>query len=355
MAPSTSSTAWRSLPSSLVSIATLSSLFLSLTGPAAAFDCKDIQAQGQHFNLGTLGGPHKLHWVDEHLEVERRYNYTFDIDICQKLAWHKGGTKETECRHGTRICAYQEETNLLTDNTTLQPIEIAGTYTTGAHRLIDARFELFRKTGSHADADREGFRAELHGGRFPFDDSRKGLDQQAIIEFVCDAERTGLEGNEKDDGEKQDGDDEKDDDEKKDKDKDSSASLGRRESKCEDSDASLRFCGYDTEDAAEGKDKKVRTLRLEWRTKYACENAPDDTPRSHWGFFTWFIIILFLATAAYLIFGSWLNYNRYGARGWDLLPHGDAIRDIPYVLKDCARKVKDSVQGPGSRGGYSAV
>lgn len=64
---------------------------------------------------------------------------------------------------------------------------------------------------------------------------------------------------------------------------------------------------------------------------------------------------LFLAIAAYLIFGSWLNYNRYGARGWDLLPHGDTIRDIPYFAKDIARKVMGSVQGGGSRGGYAAV
>lgn len=64
---------------------------------------------------------------------------------------------------------------------------------------------------------------------------------------------------------------------------------------------------------------------------------------------------LFLAIAAYLIFGSWLNYNRYGARGWDLLPHGDAIRDIPYIAKDFARKVAGTVQGGGSRGGYAAV
>ena len=64
---------------------------------------------------------------------------------------------------------------------------------------------------------------------------------------------------------------------------------------------------------------------------------------------------LFLAIAAYLIFGSWLNYNRYGARGWDLLPHGDTIRDIPYIVKDIGRKVVDVVQTPGSRGGYSAV
>ncbi len=63
----------------------------------------------------------------------------------------------------------------------------------------------------------------------------------------------------------------------------------------------------------------------------------------------------FLGTAAYLIFGSWLNYNRYGARGWDLLPHGDTIRDIPYLLKDWVRRVLNTVQGAGSRGGYSAV
>lgn len=63
----------------------------------------------------------------------------------------------------------------------------------------------------------------------------------------------------------------------------------------------------------------------------------------------------FLSTATYLIFGSWLNYNRYGARGWDLLPHGDTIRDVPYLLKDWSRRVVSSVQGGGSRGGYAAV
>lgn len=63
----------------------------------------------------------------------------------------------------------------------------------------------------------------------------------------------------------------------------------------------------------------------------------------------------FLGTAAYLIFGSWLNYNRYGARGWDLLPHGDTIRDVPYIFNDWIRRVLSTVQGGGSRGGYSAV
>lgn len=64
---------------------------------------------------------------------------------------------------------------------------------------------------------------------------------------------------------------------------------------------------------------------------------------------------VFLATASYLIFGSWLNYNRYGARGWDLLPHGDTLRDAPYLMRDLIRKALNTLQGTGSRGGYSAV
>lgn len=59
--------------------------------------------------------------------------------------------------------------------------------------------------------------------------------------------------------------------------------------------------------------------------------------------------------ATYLIFGSWLNWNRYGARGWDLLPHGDTIREFPYLVKDWGKSIVGAVQGHGARGGYSAV
>lgn len=68
-----------------------------------------------------------------------------------------------------------------------------------------------------------------------------------------------------------------------------------------------------------------------------------------------FSFSVFLSVAAYLIFGSWLNYNRYGARGWDLVPHGDNLRDIPYIFQDWFRRVVNSLSGSGSRGGYSAV
>ncbi|EAT90530.1 autophagy-related protein [Parastagonospora nodorum] len=324
-----------------------------LPSTAWAFDCKDVAASGVHFNLGKLGGPHVVHWKDEDLAHEMLYKYNFTVDICDKLKWHKGGSLATECHHGSRVCAIREDVNLAIErNSSITPIDIAGTYKTQNGKDIDAKFELLRESKSNSDAGREGLRAVLNGGRFPFDDKKSGIDQRAIIEFVCDKERTGLEGSEGDNGDKE---DDKDDDKEKDGDK-KEEKLRRRaddsKGKCEDSDASLRFCGYENETE---KDKKIQTLRLEWRTQYACEDAPPVDGGSHWGFFGWFFIILFLAIAAYLIFGSWLNYNRYGARGWDLLPHGDQIRDIPYIAKDFARKVVGTVQGGGSRGGYAAV
>jgi len=361
MAPSRSRTP-------LLSLLALSSLLPQAAW--ASFDCKDILADGAHFNFKELGGPHVVHWQESDLAKELEWKYNFTLDICNSLKWHKGGNLASECHHGARVCGIRENIDLATGgNSTITPIDIAGTYTTQTGRGIDAKFENLGNSKSNQDAGREGVRATLNGGRFPFDSKREGVNQRAIIEFVCDKERSGLEGDEKDDSPHQDDgkDDEKDgdnkddkkegDDKKKEGDDKKDGKLRRREekskNKCEDTDNSLRFCGYQMEN--EDKDKKVQTLRLEWRTKYACLDAPSPDGGSHWGFFGWFFIIVFLAIAAYLIFGSWLNYNRYGARGWDLLPHGDTIRDMPYIAKDFARKVAGTVQGSGSRGGYATV
>lgn len=191
------------------------------------------------------------------------------------------------------MCAIREDINQATgDNSTITPIDIAGTYKTQTGRDIDAKFELLRNSKSNSDAGKEGVRAELHGGRLPFD-SKTGVDQQAIIEFVCDKERSGLEGDEKDNTEHEE--DPKDGDAEKEENPDQKPeSLQKRDDekkgKCEDSDRSLRFCGYELEDS--GKGKSVKTLRLEWRTKYACENAPrSDDSSSSLGFFGWFFIM----------------------------------------------------------------
>ncbi len=193
--------------------------------------------------------------------------------------------------------------------------------------------------------DKEGLRVELHGGKYP--NERSGVPQKAVIELLCDRKVSGNEGFEE---------------EKNSIDTEGFGRMGRRDDD-EDSDEpelpdldegkNLKFISYK-------KEEDTEVLRLRWKTKYACEDArgskdPEDEKKAGWGFFTWFIIVLFLLVATYIIFGSWLNYNRYGARGWDLIPHGDAIRDIPYIVKDWGSSVVERLRGGDSRGGYSAV
>jgi hypothetical protein len=100
-------------------------------------------------------------------------------------------------------------------------------------------------------------------------------DQRAIIEFQCDEDRSGNEGSEEKkrrrDGEE---DDSKSDDEEK-------------------STSSLTFVSYGA------LDDKTDVLRLNWRTKYACEDHADrddedgegGSQKASWGFFTWFILM----------------------------------------------------------------
>lgn len=316
---------------------------------SASYDCRDIITEGVKFNLEKLDGQFIAHWSRDDLEAEARYNYNFTLDICHVLKRHKGAKKEESCSQGTRVCAIEEMIPLSgTNNATIIPIDIAGTYALGGNgKPLDPKFELLSSSKDGAQIEQGGLRVELHGGQHELKEIKKKINQRAVIDFVCDPNREGTEGDEKDIG----------DFEPESGDSNGERKLGPRDDgevgKCEDSEASLRFCGYELEKVDKND---VKTLRLEWRTKYACKDVHSGpTQPARWGFFTWFIIILFLAIASYLIFGSWLNYNRYGARGWDLLPHGDTIRDIPYVLKDVARNVVTTVQGSGSRGGYSAV
>lgn len=186
------------------------------------------------------------------------------------------------------MCGIRETVDLSgnSNQTAIVPIDIAGTYVLNNGRKLDAQFTLLRKSQSNLDVSREGVRAELHGGRFPFDDKKKGMDQRAIVEFVCDPEREGNEDDEMDDGEHEEPPKDGEGGDKEEK------RVARRDEKgpekCEDTKASLRFCGYEDEEPE--TNKKVKTLRLEWRTKYACKNTLIDQS-SRWGFFTWFIIM----------------------------------------------------------------
>ena len=194
--------------------------------------------------------------------------------------------------------------------TTTEPvvIPIAGQDVLNGHKAIDLKWSLLSSSPSNKDSEREGVRLEMHGGLYREDKASKGIKQEAVVEFICDRERTGLEDDvrrfsTRAEGAEDDGDDEDEDVDEPEEDEPEVDS---------DKDRSLRFISY-------GNRKDGKVLRLEWRTKHACQGHRDEqkeaNKKAHWGGFTWFIIIVFLATATYLIFGSWLNYNRYGARG----------------------------------------
>ena len=263
---------------------------------------------------------------------------------------------DDQCPGGTRVCGVETDYNHADNTETVRKvIPIAGDYTTSHGRHLDPQWTRLKGSASNEDTDKEGLRLELNGGKYPLN-SRRGREQKAIVEFSCNKTMEGTEGFEETSS--------------------ITAMLRRRDDDDEDDDEplpemdegkALQFLSYKcVGDDCDQEGKGTDTLRLIWKTKYACEGKADDAPdapaddggkksSASWGFFTWFIIVLFLLAAAYIIFGSWLNYNRYGARGWDLIPHGDTIRDMPYIVKDWAGNVVGAVKGGGSRGGYSAV
>ncbi|KAG5354836.1 Autophagy-related protein 27 [Yarrowia sp. B02] len=111
---------------------------------------------------------------------------------------------------------------------------------------------------------------------------------------------------------------------------------------------------------------------ITWKTPAACETSskkpedpkkpdekpdpkkPETDPSNSWGWFTWLFIIIVLGVAVYIIGNAWINYDRYGNAGVDLLPHADSLRDVPYLIRDLIQKIVGTFTG-SSRTGYSAV
>ncbi|KAF4589792.1 Autophagy-like protein 27 [Ophiocordyceps camponoti-floridani] len=313
----------------------------------AMLRCENVRVDGHSFDLSQLGGPHSVVTSRYESIPDAHHNTTYTLDICKPLK--KSGTvkKTEECPNGTRVCAIQRflqgDKNVV-DNV----VAIAGSLENVGGSQFEYEATRLKTSDSNSDSQKEGLRLVLKGGKDPLvGPVGERREQKAIVEFLCDPNKKGDEG-EWEAGDKYDR--RSPDDNKGNDGKDQSAI----EHQLKKEGAALVWEGY-------GREKDADVLRLTWHTKFACEKRDGGdkdgggSSSSHWGFFTWFVVLVFLGIAAYLIFGSWLNYNRYGARGWDLLPHGDAIREIPYLMKDWTRRVLNTVQGTGSRGGYSAV
>lgn len=173
------------------------------------------------------------------------------------------------------VCGIEHTTSSIENKTEISAIKaIAGELGNygGAASGLDPQWRLLTESEAAADEGKEGLRLTLKGGRWPLkkENDKNRKDQQAIIELVCDKERTGLEG------------------EMAPEDKYDSDAISRRDDGTEPSSASLTFVSYP------GTNEKIDTLRLNWRTKHACENMKDETDaeqKKHWGFFTWFILM----------------------------------------------------------------
>ncbi|KAG0144736.1 hypothetical protein CROQUDRAFT_659542 [Cronartium quercuum f. sp. fusiforme G11] len=97
-------------------------------------------------------------------------------------------------------------------------------------------------------------------------------------------------------------------------------------------------------------------LTIEWPTPLACASKADSSPvnpSTGSGWFGSFITFVTVAFIGYFLVGIWINYNKYGGSGWDLVPHQDFWRDLPRMILDlfCAK----TGRGQASRAGYSAL
>jgi hypothetical protein len=140
------------------------------------------------------------------------------------------------------------------------------------------------------DPSTEGVRVKISGGTILETEMKKKYPASAIIDFQCDPDRTGLEGLKNDDDLDQATDSKlrRDDDEEKDDGDDKEG-----DDKPDTKTSSLTFQSFGLVD-----DKEGFVLRLDWKTKHACEDYKRDNPDSsggngggHWGFFTWLIIM----------------------------------------------------------------
>lgn len=94
---------------------------------------------------------------------------------------------------------------------------------------------------------------------------------------------------------------------------------------------------------------------------------PDECPRyvlhrfmKRRGFLSSLFWVIAIVVGLYLGIGVWYNYSHYGSNGWDLLPHRDFWREVPYMAQDAFRHVRRTMSEPYSvsgmgRAGYEPV
>ena len=246
-------------------------LILSNLVSAVSLDCYHIRINSTKFDLSKLGGPHHI-LIRDDSKTPSITNTTWTVDICQPLKKIKDIPAADQCPSGTYVCGKVVSWNP-TDDPDQEHAQVDNIIPVAGNMQMSNGGSLDPKTTKLKDTDSEldGIQVELHGG---FWGNKK---QKAVINFECDKARTGNEGNE-------DATKERRSVVVRDKDDDT---------KEEPNPNSLTFISYGS---VEGKEN-VDVLRLNWRTKYACEDMEEDDDddqtekKGGWGFFTWFVLM----------------------------------------------------------------
>lgn len=322
------------------SSALLLSFLLAPMHAASMLSCDKIRVDGYNFDLSPLGGPHSVVTSRFESSTDAHQNTTYTVDICQPLKKSGKAKSKEECPNGTRGKAVVHvhfyppfwwgggvpDLYLLTNvwsyiacaitrflkgdqDSVTKVVAIAGGLENAGGSQFDYEATRLKNSDSNSDSQKEGLRLVLKGGKHPLNGPvSERREQKAVIEFICDPDKTGTEGEwasedeyekapaskraaEDDKGDKKDKDDKDKSGDEGDKDDD-----GKQDSSIEhqlkNENAALIWEDY-------ADQKGVDVLRLTWYTKYACEkrdggkdddHEPTDSSAS-WGFFTWFVIM----------------------------------------------------------------
>ena len=194
------------------------------------------------------------------------------------------------------VCGIEEETFTKSGDTDIigyLPIVRSWTYDGVTTAPKSTRLKT---SDAEEDKDKEGLRLRLGGGKV---DDRK---QQAIIEFLCQRDEEKLRTRDDDDEEEE------------------HPEWEEAKTSSDGEGGTITFKSY-----------KDDTLRLDWRTRFGCEDAKEEEPdkkkdkdkddgddssksRGGWGCFSWFFFLLFIGLIVYFAFSAWVNYTRYGAQ-----------------------------------------
>lgn len=278
------------------------------------FDCSNVAVSSkQSFDLSKITYP--IRTSNQESTPPSETKTTIDIDLCKPLEADPNHDDKDQCPRGTRICITIET---IKDDKTIvtQAIPVAYSGESGGSK-IEAKVEW----GEELEGGEKSIELQLPGAKYA------GREQKAELELVCDPKA--------------------------------------------DADSHPTARSYDR---ADGK------LKLRWPTKFACSSAASkpgnggspskggddsdkrkdgssgsDTSDRGWGFFSWLFFLLFVGFIAYMGLGMYSNYNNYGASGWDLVPHKDFWRESPYIARDAATHVWQTVSGNRGGGGYSGA